>query len=236
MKTPGTHYPEMKMQQTKSYWRLVAVAGIVSAFIGSACVVTTSTDDDNGGASNGGAGGAGTAGASTAGKAGANTAGANTAGSSAAGAAQGGSGTISFQCDPPGEGGAVGDANSCAPDMPGNKCQECIQSKCCTEYGACYATDPGNQCGWGGPAKLPNGDAYDGGEALCVQLCIQEGVKMSGTEPDAELKGYCANNCSTPNDTSGAACKTTIGVETNSLILCMSDHCSPVCFGPLPTP
>jgi hypothetical protein len=236
MKTPGTHYPEMKMQQTKSYWRLVAVAGIVSAFIGSACVVTTSTDDDNGGASNGGAGGAGTAGASTAGKAGANTAGANTAGSSAAGAAQGGSGTISFQCDPPGEGGAVGDANSCAPDMPGNKCQECIQSKCCTEYGACYATDPGNQCGWGGPAKLPNGDAYDGGEALCVQLCIQEGVKMSGTEPDAELKGYCANNCSTPNDTSGAACKTTIGVETNSLILCMSDYCSPVCFGPLPTP
>ena len=237
MKTPGTHYPEMKMQQTKSYWRLVAVAGIVSAFIGSACVVTTSTDDDNGGASNGGAGGAGTAGASTAGKAGANTAGANTAGAATAGAAQGGgSGSFSFQCDPPGEGGAVGDANSCAPDMPGNKCQECIQSKCCTEYGACYATDPGNQCGWGGPAKLPNGDAYDGGEALCVQLCIQEGVKMSGTEPDAELKGYCANNCSTPNDTSGAACKTTIGVETNSLILCMSDYCSPVCFGPLPTP
>jgi hypothetical protein len=227
----------MKMQQTKSYWRLVALAGVVSAFVASACVVTTSTDDDDytGGAD--GKGGAGAGGANTAGKAGANTAGANTAGAATAGAAQGGSGPdLSFQCDPPGEGGAVGMAYSCAPDMPGNKCQECIQTHCCEEYGACYATEPGNQCGWGGPAKLPNGEVNPGGEALCIQLCIQDGVKTSGTEPDAELKGTCANYCTTAVDTSGMACDTTIGVETNALMICMSDHCSPVCFGPLPTP
>jgi hypothetical protein len=224
----------MKMQQTKSYWRFVAVAGVVSAFIASACVVTTDPDYNSagaGGKASAGAGGAATGGASTAGKAGANAAGATAA--AGAGAGEGGAGPTPFQCDPPGDGGAVGMPLSCA-DTEDSDCQKCIQTSCCEEYSACYAFDPGNQCGWGGPDKLPSGAAYAGGEALCIQLCTQEGVEMSGTEPDAELLGTCAANCNTASDTSGATCKSTIGQQTNDLIFCMSEHCSQRCFGPFP--
>ncbi|MEI9951435.1 MAG: hypothetical protein WDO74_21280 [Pseudomonadota bacterium] len=218
------------MQQTKSYWRLVAVASVVSAFVASACVVTTSTDDDDDDTA--GTGGTATAGAGSGGKAGAATAGSG--GSQAgSGGSVGGTGPVPFQCDPD-DGLPVGTPNSCTPDDPTNDCQKCIQSKCCTEYEECYATDPGNQCGWGGPPKLPSGEAYPGGEALCVQLCIQDGVKESGTEPDAELKGTCASNCATTGSNGATKeCGSSIGFQTNDLIACLSDNCSKVCFGPL---
>ena len=224
------------MQQTKSYWRLVVVAGVLSAFVAGACTVTTSTDvdDDDDNSAGTSAGGAATAGAATAG---AGTAGAATAGSSAAGTAgaggAGGAGPVPFQCDPEGDGGAVGDPNSCAPIDPNDECQKCVQAKCCAEYGACYATDPGNQCGWGGPAKLPSGEDYPGGEALCTQLCIQDGVAESGVAPDAELIGTCGAGCASAKDTSGKTCEQHVGQQTNDLIGCLNENCSKVCFGPL---
>ncbi|HET7540479.1 MAG TPA: hypothetical protein VFK05_11430, partial [Polyangiaceae bacterium] len=194
------------MQQTKSYWRFLAAAGVVSAFVVSACVVTTEEDDS----SSAGSGGSGTAGSHAAGSpaAGSPAAGSGTGGSTGgttgtAGSPAGGSGAVPFQCDP-GEGGAQGTPNSCKPDPPpGDDCEKCIQDKCCAEYEACYAYNPGNQCGWGGPAKLPSGKDYDGGEALCIQLCVQEGTEMSGTDPDAELLGTCANGCTTQTSTGG---------------------------------
>ena len=223
------------MQKTKSYWRSVVVAGVVGAFIATACTVTTSTDvdddDDQGGAGTSSAGKAGsaTAGAGTAGASG--TAGTGTAGAPTAGT--GGSDSELFECDT-GEGGAMGTPYSCAPADPNNDCQKCLQAKCCAEYGACYAYEPGNQCGWGGPAKLPSGEDYPGGEALCIQYCIQEGVAMSGTEPDETLIRTCAGGCGTTLATGGTKeCGSIIGLQTGDLIGCMSDNCSKVCFGPL---
>ncbi len=221
------------MQQTKSYWRLVAVAGVVSAFVASACVVTTSTDDDDDDNS-AGTGGASTAGTSSGGKGGAASAGtAGTPAGTAGTAPTGGAGPVPFQCDPD-DGAFVGTPNSCVPDDPDNDCQKCIQAKCCTEYEQCYATSPGNQCGWGGPSKLPSGKAYPGGEGLCIKLGIQDGVELSGVEPDAELTGMCAANCNTTTATGGAhECGPIIGNQTDELIRCLGDNCSKVCFGPL---
>ena len=223
------------MQQTKSYWRLVAVASVVSAFVASACVVTTGDGDDDGSS----AGEAGAAGAHTAGAANAGAGAAGSAGSAGAhagaaglGAGEGGAPPTSFQCDPA-EGGAVGTPYGCEPDDVNDSCQTCIQSKCCSEYSACNAYNPGNQCGWGGPAKLPSGKDYPGGEAICIQQCIKEGVEASGTDPDAELVGTCAAGCMTAKDTSGASCEMSIGLQTDDLIRCMRADCSKVCFGPV---
>ena len=220
------------MQQTKSYWRLVAVTGVVCAFIASACVVTTSTDDDT---SNAGAGGAGTAGAGTAGSAtagantaGANTAGANTAGAGTAGSAQGGSGPVSYQCDP-GEGGAQGTPNTCDPPDPNDACQKCTQQKCCTEYSLCYATDPGNQCGWGGPAMV-DGAVNEGGELYCMLVCLQKAAQDSGTEPDDTAVGTCANECATTKDNGATKDCGVIGIQTSDAVACLRENCSPECI------
>jgi hypothetical protein len=231
----------MKMQQTKSYWRLVALAGVVSAFVASACVVTTSTDDPDNTAGKGGAGtaGSGTAGSGTAGKGGAGNAGAGgsgTAGSGTAGsgtAGTGGAGKEPFQCDPD-DGVFVGTPNSCAPGDDPDDCAKCVQAKCCTEYEACYATDPGNQCGWGGPLEI-NDKPNEGGEALCVQLCLQDIVAMSEVAPEDSDVATCAANCATtPSNGASKDCGSVIGLQTSDLIGCLRNECSVVCFGPLP--
>jgi len=223
------------MQQTKSYWRLVVVAGIVSAFVAGACTVTTSTDidddDDNGGSAGSGTAGAGTAGSSTAGTAGSGTAGAGTAGSGTAGAGTAGGGAVPFQCDPEGDGGAQGIGNTCAPSDPSDVCQKCIQAKCCAEFSACYATDPGNQCGWGGPAKV-NGDENPGGELYCVQACLQKAVEESGTAPDDSQVQTCGNNCATTKSNGATTeCGSVLGIQTSDAVGCLRENCSVECFG-----
>jgi len=238
MKSPGTHYLEMKMQQTKSYWRLIAVTGVVSAFIASACVVTTTTDDD----SNAGSGGSGaTAGSSVAGSpaAGAGTAGSH-AGAGTAGGSQGGAGPVPFQCDP-GEGGAVGKPNDCTPVDAGDKCQKCVQAKCCDLFEACYATEPGNQCGWGGPATIEVCDgenknckniANEGGELLCIQNCLQKAVIDSGTAPDDSQVQTCGNNCATTKSNGATMeCGSVLGVQTSEVVGCLRENCSVDCLG-----
>jgi len=206
------------MHQTKAYWRLIAAAGVVGAFVASACVVTTSTDIDN----SAGAGGSGTAGKGSSGAAtaGAATAGAATGGSGTAGAAPAaGAGQVPYQCDT-GESGAPGTPNDCSPQTPGDPCQECIQTSCCGQYEACSATDPGNQCGWGGPAE-PDG-APRKGESYCMTLCIQDGLQMGGT--DEAVFRECGNRCATPE------CMGLLGTQTSELVACQKEHCYTQCF------
>jgi hypothetical protein len=222
----------MKMQQTKSYWRLAAitaVAGVAVAFVGSACTVTTTTDD--GGAAGDFFAGAPGAGAPTAGAGGATTAGA--AGATTAGAAgvagTAGVAAVEYECDVvPDPGGPAGTPySSCAPDAMSadDVCALCIQSKCCTEYEACYAFGPGDQCGYGGPGDM--------GEISCVQACIQDGVATNGVFDDS-LVLTCGAKCATeksPNGTSSKECGQVIGYRTNDLVDCMTMNCQTKCYG-----
>ncbi len=209
------------MQQTKSYWRVVLVAGVVSAFLGAACTVTTSTDDGTGDAGEGSIAGsatAGTSGSATAGSSGSGTAGGSSAGS-------GGTGGTSFICDPAAA-GATGtpDMNACEMTADQTDCDKCVRTKCCTEYATCYATDPGNQCGYGGPK--------DNGEFFCYQGCLVDAFTANGSIT-ADDKGMCAANCGTSLDSMGSKdCGTVLGTATNDLIGCISDQgCEAECYG-----
>jgi len=214
----------MKMQQTKSYWRLVAVAGVVSAFVASACVVTT----DDPGDSKGGSGGSGaTAGSSTSGGS-SSTVGSSAAGSSAhAGSGTAGSGTDdSVTCDDQtSAGGAPGEGSSCEPADATDECQVCIQKNCCEEYGACYATNPNNQCGYGGP--LVNNKYQEGGELFCMHECLKDAVAKSMISATEEDIRTCAGKCTTDMcDTSS------VGFQTSDIIGCMNSNCTMECWGP----
>ncbi|MEI9939968.1 MAG: hypothetical protein WDO69_22330 [Pseudomonadota bacterium] len=214
------------MQQTRSYWRLVTVAGVVCAFVVGACTVTTSTDDDD----TAGAGGAGTAGTGTSGApaAGAGVAGSGVAGSGTSGT--GGAAPVPFQCDPE-EGGAQGTPNTCTPVDSSDECETCIQGNCCALFEACYATDPGNQCGWGGPAMV-NGEPNNGGELACIKACLEKVVVDSGAAPEDSDVESCASNCAT-TVSNGATkeCGSVIGNQTNDLVGCLRMNCSKPCFG-----
>jgi hypothetical protein len=197
------------MQQTKSYWRVVAALGVVGAFVASACVVTTSTD-----------GAGGDAGETN------TTAGSTSAGSSAGGASAGSSSTASedYQCDT-GDGGAPpGTAADCSPDPknPSDVCAVCVQAHCCAEFGECYATTPGNQCGYGGP--------NDDGEITCVQKCLQDGFAATGVD-DADLRSGCFDQCTTTTMHKSSHDCGLIGTQTNALIGCLSDNCLTECIG-----
>lgn len=198
------------MQQTKSYWRVVAAFGVVGALVASACTVTTSTDD-------GVAGNAGetdtTAGSSTGGAS-------NTAGAPASG----GDAPIAYQCDSGDAGAPPGTVADCSPDADHatDKCSICVQAHCCLEFGQCYATDPGNQCGYGGP--------NDGGEISCVQKCLQDGFAASGVD-DADLRSMCFDQCTTSTDHKSSHDCGLIGSQTNALIGCLNDNCLVECIG-----
>lgn len=220
----------MKMQQTKSYWRLAgftALAGVAFAFVGAACTVTTSTDDGGAGgdffAGAPGAGAPAAGAATTAGASGASTAGATAAG----GASTAGAAAVAYECDvdpgPP----AGTPYTSCAPDAEhtDDVCALCIQTSCCTEFKACYASNPGDQCGYGGPGDM--------GEISCVQQCIQDGVATDGVFDD-KLVGTCGAKCTTeasPNGTSSKECGQVIGYRTSDLVDCMTMHCQTECYG-----
>jgi hypothetical protein len=215
----------MKMQQTKSYWYVVAVAGVVGAFVASACVVTTSTDA-------GGAGGTETFAGSTGTTGGTNSLGGpgGTAGISGSTAVAGstsvagtsGAGPTPFQCDPA-DGKPVGPPASCAATV-GNTCSECTAAHCCTEYSDCYATNPGNQCGYGGPT----GD--NSGEIMCIQACVIAATSDGGVADDTTI-ATCTNNCVTPKDSANVTCSAVIGQQTNDLVACLNTSCQAECFG-----
>jgi hypothetical protein len=213
------------MQQTNSYWRVLGVAGVVGALVASACVVTTSTDDSAAGSagtglvtSSGGNGGTSTGTGGATGGASSVSAGGNSLG--IAGNAAAGGGSVAFACDP--DGGAVlGTPSSCVPDSD-SSCSTCVKSHCCTEYSNCYATNPGDQCGWGGP----KGE----GEISCFQACVIDSTSDGGVV-DSDLLGTCAGQCGTPRDSAGMSCQDTIGQQTSDLIACLNADCSSECFG-----
>jgi hypothetical protein len=120
---------------------------------------------------------------------------------------------------------------SCTPTSSSDACQQCVKAKCCDPYEACYATKPGNQCGWGGPL-LVNGMPNVGGEALCIQLCLQELVDASQTAPEDSDVRTCANRCATTKGNGAAQeCGSIIGLQTSDLIGCLRQDCSVACFG-----
>jgi len=201
------------MQQTKSYWRVVAVAGVVGAFVASACVVTSSTDDSAGDDTGAGAsaGATGTAGASTSGAGSSSTA---------------GTGTVSgaYECDPA-DGGSLPStpaATCVAPGVPAD-CASCLKTSCCTEVSACYATSPGNECGFGGPPS-------SGGEFQCVETCLRDGFADSGVD-DSDLRQACFDQCTTSTANGASQDCPGIGTQTNALIGCVSDNCLTECVG-----
>jgi hypothetical protein len=213
---------------------------------------TGGSKNGSAGASGSSTGGSGTSAAGTSGSSGGDGSGAGgssagssgtahtTAGSSNGGAAGKSGGPsagagghaepVPFQCDPS-DGSAVGTPNSCKAADPTDECQVCVQTKCCTEYAECYAVDPGNQCGWGGPATL-EGSPNEGGELLCMQLCLIATIADSGTAPDALQIGTCANHCATAlGNGATKECGPVIGSQTSAVVGCLLKNCSIACFG-----
>ncbi len=77
----------------------------------------------------------------------------------------------------------------------------------------CYATEPYNACGYGGPEAT--------GEFTCVHTCIND---LSDGDPvTQELIELCYSSCATP------ACGL-IGDATLVLTTCVDENCSDVCF------
>jgi len=210
----------MKMQQTKSYWRVVAALGVVGAFVASACVVTTS---DNGAGGDAGETNT-TAGSTSAGAGGAAAGSSSTAGTGGALAA-GGDAPTAYQCDTGDAGAPPGTPNTCVPDADHktDSCALCVQASCCTEYSQCFATDPGNQCGWGGP--------NDGSEIICFQQCVKDEIANGGVDND-DTRTMCSDKCTTTTaNKSTHDCGAFLGIQTQALIGCLSDHCATECLG-----
>ena len=226
------------MQHSKSYLWLVAVAGALGAAGLSACVVTTGTDvggfgGDFGsfaGAATMGGGGAAAAGGPSAGapSAGAPAGGAATAGGGAGGAAAGSAGAPDTSKAPACDSGltpAGTPLTACVPDVA-DDCTKCIKTNCCMQYEGCFATNPGNVCGYGGP----NGK----GEFACYRSCLQGISMMSGGVIAPSDQEMCANNCGTTLDLKGPIeCgDSSIGLAANDLILCVAEHaCNSACYG-----
>jgi hypothetical protein len=197
------------MQQTKSYWRLVAVAGVVGACLASACVVTTSTDGNGlgGDTSTAGVGTTpgGSAGATSAGGS-AGSAGATAAAGTGGGAPAGGTGAVTVACDMGEAGAMTGTPAATCNATAGNACSACLQTTCCAEVEACNGTNPNNQCAFGGP---------DGtGEFNCVTACMKMAFATNGNVELPDDLPTCGGKCSTD------ACGTVIGTSTSILVGC----------------
>jgi hypothetical protein len=207
------------MQQTKSYWRMVAVAGVVGACLASACVVTTSTDDGLGGGTSTAGATTGTAGASTVG--GSAGSGGSTAIAGTGGAPAGGTGSTVVGCDMGDADAMTGTPAANCNATAGDACSACLQTSCCTALEVCNGTNPNNQCAFGGPGGA--------GEFSCVAACMKMAFATNGVEQPDDLP-TCAGQCNTD------ACGTVIGTSTSNLIACVHGDgttdgpCTAACF------
>jgi hypothetical protein len=126
------------------------------------------------------------------------------------------------QCDP-----ATGNLDNtpypnCEPSNTEDPtCEECIQESCCEESIACYSYDPGNVCGWGGPAS---GDYAGIGEIGCYVTCLADYVDENGV-CDEDGVGECIGRCRTPT------CGDVLGNQTSELATCIHDSCNEACLG-----
>lgn len=71
-------------------------------------------------------------------------------------------------------------------------CRECLRTKACTAWQACYGTAPTTACGFGPKDK-------DGGQFGCILTCFFEN-KAGETDPDA-LFADCGAGCALQCDT-----------------------------------
>lgn len=217
----------------KTAWRYLLAFGLVGSLTATSCVIKTDpdgtggSDNDTGGRGNGGSstGGSKATGGSMA------TGGSSTGGSTATGGskstggtpATGGTATV-IGCDGTDFRGEAAmtctfeDDDLADPDI--GECLKCISkaANCCDDLKDCYATDPNNQCGFGGP----EGES----EYICYQTCLVGKAKAGGGlyDPDRDTDA-CADACATP-----ACLPKPIGSVTNSLIGCMHLNCETECF------
>jgi hypothetical protein len=99
-------------------------------------------------------------------------------------------------------------------------CLTCLtkSANCCTEIAACYATDPNNECGYGGPPDNPGETEY-----LCFQSCVLDVATENGGFYDDDDEATCAASCTRCG---------TISNETNDVITCMHLKCEAECLTP----
>ncbi len=191
---------------------------------------TTSTGGTGG--STGGTGGS--TGGTTGGSAGAGTGGsasgsAGTGGSaSGSGGSTSGSGGSGVDTSPTCDGNTMGTPYPDCDPGEANKddpCALCIQHSCCEESKNCYATDPYNVCGWGGPSMDDPmlADYAGAGEIGCITTCLAEYVTENEVCDTDGIDG-CTSMCQTP------MC-TLVGSATSDLFTCMQDKCAQSCFG-----
>jgi hypothetical protein len=107
-------------------------------------------------------------------------------------------------------------------------CLSCLSNSCCSELKQCYATNPADACGYGGP---DNGTEY-----ACYIECLVKAAKDSGFnayDPDEDPM-RCALDCGTPKDGMGKTCPSPlIADSTNALLSCMHTNCEPECIDEL---
>lgn len=223
-------------------WKYGAAFGFITAALSVACTVTTDDDVGTGGtggtsvsggtggtSTTGGTGGTsvsgGTGGTSTTGGTGGSTGGTggSTGGTGGSTGGSGGTGDTAT-CDPTDGSTAGTPYPNCDPQDTDDACEACIQANCCEESKNCYATDPLNVCGWGGP---PSSDPSVGaaGEISCYRDCLTAYVNENGV-CDSDGIDMCASMCVTPmcgGDFLGSA--------TSDLAACMQTNCSEKCFG-----
>ena len=219
--------------QTKSSYRVLKWTLLVgtAASLVTACVVTTSGDGGGGVGGDFSFGGDGT---STSGKTSTggsqSTAGKTSTGGSGGSSTAGTAGTMTV-----GEGGAayvpgVCEADAATPksepscDLNSgddtNACRKCMKTKCCTEWQACFASEPTIACGYGTTADAD-------GQFDCIENCFLDGAAMADNADTllADCAGKCANQCDTPDNglVMGA---------TSDLVDCANnaDNCQADCF------
>jgi hypothetical protein len=188
---------------------------------------TTSTGGTGG--STGGAGGS--TGGTTGGAAGADTGGSSATGGSTSGSGgstsgSGGSGAVdtSPTCDGDTMGTPYPDCDP-SEENKDDPCALCIQSSCCEQSKNCYALEPYNVCGWGGPLMDDPtlGDYAGAGEIGCITTCLSEYVAENEVCDTDGIDG-CTTMCQT------AMCSL-VGSATSDLFTCMQDSCASECFG-----
>ena len=218
----------------KTAWLSLLACSLVGALAISACTVKDCSkedceDDSSGGAADTGgktgSGGKPATGGTTGSGGKPATGGASSGGASSGGASStGGDGGAAGGDDGPMCDASLGTpADSCNLDtssLPAAqaKCVNCLKSKpaCCTAMAACYATNPNNECGYGGPPNNPGETEY-----LCYQSCVLDAAAMNGGILEDAAEEACVNGCT--------RCSL-ISNETNDIIACMKDECAADCM------
>jgi hypothetical protein len=116
---------------------------------------------------------------------------------------------------------------NCDADPEDDDCQICIQESCCEESMNCYATEPYNVCGWGGPTE---GDYAKMNEIGCFTKCLEDATAANEMTCTADDADSCAVECATPMCFEDAGAFPLIGTATNELAACMQDKCADPCF------